>query len=126
MSIFKKKPVFKSYSFPNSKSFRGFKRFPVVSHGHAPSMENCVYFSDKDLSKSTIVFQEATAPDYGKLFVQVLIDGKQIGAIFDAQQITEIQTGAFTDVHIHFEKQTVVSTEGEEQRDKACLFVKYK
>ena len=114
-----------SYKFPISKSFRGFKRFSVIQHGIGDSEKNCAQLSGMDISKSYISFVEKLSKD-GQMYFEVYIDDKQIGSVFDSDQIQSIRSGMITDVHIHFEAEEVITQTSTEERKKAKVFVKYK
>ena len=108
----------KKYIIPYSKGFKGFKRFPFVVHGDEISEQNNKKILNNDISNSDIefiCFNCKTSKFDGRL-TQIFIDGLQIGAIFENEQINLIENGQIE--KIHFEKDLT--------RERLILFVKYK
>lgn len=121
----KPEPKLNTYSRPFAKHFKGFKRFPVVQHGIGDAEANCKYLSDNGIQSDTVIFVEKMSRN-NELYIEVYVDNRQIGSIFDSEQIKAVQSEAFSDVHVRFETQTIVGKRSSEEREHALVFVKYK
>ena len=120
------KPQLKEYSFTLTKGFRGFKRFPIVIHGHKESEKNNKALKDTDLREHTLTFTPGSGESYKDPFYQVFIDNLHIGAIFDAEQVKAINSGRIEAVYAKNEEEAVISKKSISSRNIIRLFVKYK
>jgi len=120
------KPQLKEYSFTLTKGFRGFKRFPIVIHGHKESEKNNKALKDTDLCEHTLVFKPGSSETYKEPFYQVIIDNLQVGAIFDFDQVKAINYGRIEAVYAKNEEEAVISKKSISNRNIIRLFVKYK
>lgn len=114
----------KEYPFILANSFRGFKKFHIVVHGNPTAEKNNALLFGEDLPGRPLVFREATTAD-GQAYMQVLLDGALIGAIFDTEQIRSITEGKIAQVYAKPEIQTVVGRGEVDNRHRIYLFVKY-
>lgn len=107
----------KRYIIKVSSHFRGFQRFPVVIHGNETSEQNNDFFLNTSLDNTTlfefVVFYERTIAFEGRMAL-VFINNKQVGAVFDTEQIQAIENDLIEKIHI-------VTSE-----DKIKFFVKYR
>ena len=129
MFLFGKKPTkpqLKEYTFTLSKGFRGYKRFPISIHGHKESEKNNKALKDTDLRSHTLTFKPGASDTYKEPFYQVFIDGLQVGAIFDADQVKAINSGRIEEVFARSETQAVIGNKNIINRPVMRVFVKYK
>ena len=107
----------KKYTIKVSSHFKGFKRFPVVIHGNETSEQNNDFFLKTSLDNTTlfefVVFNEKTISFEGRMSL-VFINNRQVGAVFDPEQIQAIENNMIEKIHI------------ETSGDKLKFFVKYK
>ena len=111
----KKQPEGKHYTL--SEHYRGYKAFPMIVHGNDLSEKNNELLRDVSLPGHTITFNHL--PDH----VQVLIDDKQVGAIFDSSQIDSLNK--VSAVYARSDIETVVHSKVTLKRNRLHLFVKY-
>ena len=111
----KKEPQGKQFTL--TEHYRGFKAFPMVVHGNDLSERNNELFKDVSLPGHTITFNRL--PNH----VQILIDDKQVGAIFDSNQINSLNR--VSAVYARSDIETVVHSKGTLKRNRLHLFVKY-
>ena len=123
----KQQPVKPSQiEFILAKHFRGFKRFPMVVHGHKEAEENNERLKDMDFPDHTIAFRPGSSPTYKDPFYLVFIDNLNVGAIFDKEHIKSIKDGKITAVYAKSEEENVASGKNIVKRHRIRLFVKYK
>lgn len=113
--IKKKQPEGKQYTL--SEHFRGYKAFPMVVYGNDLSEKNNELLKNVSLPGHTITF------NYLSDRVQVLIDNKQVGAIFNQNQIESLSR--VSAVYARSDVETVVHSKGTLKRNRLHLFVKY-
>lgn len=112
--IFKTKPqqTEKEYHYTNSPTFRGTKRYNIVTYGDKESMQGLDSLSD--IKDAEITFKEI------KDGLSIFVNSVKIGAIFrEDQAIDKIRNNAEI-VHIRIDKENVNG----QDRNKAYLFVK--
>ena len=116
--FFKKKAEFtkdeKRYIIPYSKRFKGFKHFIVTVHGYEIAEKNNLAILDKDLSNSQFEFV-CFNYENGRM-AQLLIDGLNVGAVFEESQINAIENGLIEMIH----------SEVKQNQERLTYFVKYK
>ena len=108
----------KRYILPYSKNFRGFKRFAFVVFGDETSEQNNKQLLNNDFSNCTfefVCFNCETKYFKGRM-TNIFIDGLKIGAIFENEQISDIENGQIEKIHV----------EKDINRERLTLFVKYK
>lgn len=108
-------------SFVNTKSFRGFKKFPMEVNIDPIAKQNNETFSGVDVSGAVLDFYDG-APDR----INVHLNGVYIGYISQSDRINDIRSGRITDFHVKFEEDHVFSGDRDEYRFRAHLFAKYK
>lgn len=130
MNLFKKRPKeepakepLKEYPFTLAKSFKGFKKFPIVIHGNPEAEKNNELLKDADLRGKEILFREASTKD-GRPALLVFIDGNIVGAIYDSTQIQAIASGNIESVFAKMEVQTIAGKGEVTTRNRVCLFAK--
>ena len=125
--IFSKQPAKpQQIEFILAKHFRGFKRFPMVVHGHKEAEENNERLKDMDFPGHTIMFCPGSSPTYKDPFYLVFIDNLNVGAIFDKEHVKSIKDRNITDVYAKSEEETTISKGRTDIRHRIRLFVKYK
>lgn len=85
------------FIIPYSKHFKGFKTFPVVVHGYKEAEFNNSYFMDYDYSCEVFRFVPGRY-DNGKMMT-LFIGNRNVGAIFDQDQIKTIESGKIDKIH---------------------------
>lgn len=108
-----------------AKGFRGFKRFPINIHGDELSEKNNELLKDKEMPGYTIIFKPGSSANYKNPFYLVYIENLKIGAIFDPNQVQEIQKGLFSAVYARSEEESTISGKKIIKRHNMKLFVKY-
>ena len=116
MSLFKKKSNSndKIYQIPYSNHFKGFKKFLVNVYKNPEAEKNNLLFINIDLSDSIFEFW-CFDSEYGRT-AKVLIDGKEVGRIYDAGQLESIEKGKIEKIHAH----------KKDNDDRLGFYVKYK
>lgn len=133
--FFKKKSTPKQpqvFEYVLANSFRGFKRYIMVVHGDQEAEKNNESFKDCVLSGKLITFTEGVSKNYKDPFLLVYIDGKKVGAIFDAAEVQSMLNRKIESVYAKMEVDKVVGRKSEnskelvtEIRNRVKLFVKY-
>lgn len=116
--------VFKEYTIPYSKNFRGFKRFRVVVHGNKEAEINNEKYYDKDFSDSSFIFK-CFNDEYGNRMAHLLIDGQLMGSVFDPDQLFAIENGLIEKIHIEPEEEVILGNKRTETRHRIRALVKY-
>ena len=117
MSIFKKKKPeseMKTYKIPYSNHFKGFHHFLVSVYKNEEAEKNNRFFLNIDLSDSA--FEFVCIGDEPNRFAKLLIDGLEVGTIYDSKQIKAIESGNIEKIHAR----------PKENDDRLTFFVKYK
>ena len=104
----------KTYTIPFSNSFRGFHHFLVSVHNNKEAEKNNQFFLNVDLSDSEFVFVCMGEKD--NRIAKLLIDGLEMGTIFNPEQINDIENGKIEKIHAR----------PKENEDRLTFFVKYK
>lgn len=92
----------KRYIIPYSTHFKGFKIFPVIVYGNNETEKNNELLCNKEILNPTfefICFNEETNHFKGRMCL-IYIDGLKAGAIFDNEQIKQIENGHILKVHV--------------------------
>jgi hypothetical protein len=92
----------KKYIIPYSKGWRGFKKFPVVVYGDEETENNNRILCKQDVSNCTfefVCFNEKTIYYDGRMCL-IYIDGVKVGAIYDNEQIQQIENGQIEKIHV--------------------------
>lgn len=120
-------PVVKEYPFVLAKSFRGFKKMAMEVHFDPECRENNLLFKDVNVIGWTATFKDV-APD----LIELWLDGKKIGNIRDAKNLTPIREGQISDIYLKFEEDEMITADKDgnpkvyEVRPRFHLLVKYK
>lgn len=88
----------RKYVIPYSKGFRGFKIFPVVVHGNKETEQINEHMYNKDISNSIIEFVCFNYNEHDRM-AQIHIDGKNVGAIFNDDQLYAIENNLIEKIH---------------------------
>ena len=116
----------KIYQIPYSKSFRGFKKYPMNVHGVFDAEENAAkYFNALDMSQAVFEFV-CQNTDYGSRDAFLYINKKVAGAVTEEDRVKEIETGRIEQIHIEKDEETIVTNSGSLKRPRLRFFVKYK
>lgn len=114
----------KEYQIPYSKNFRGFKKFKLVVYGSDEQMKNNEKYYNKDFSASTFVFK-CFNYEPGKRMAHLIIDGLQMGAVFDPDQLFAIENGLIEKIHIEPDEEYILGDKKTEVRHRIRVIVKY-
>ena len=114
----------KTYEFPFSRSFRGFKRFPIIVYGDKESEENNERLYKNNFSSSIFTFVCSNFETMRKAVL--FIDGNKIGTVFDEKQVYAIENKQIELIHVEPKEQEVVGSDGTQIRHGLTVFVKYK
>lgn len=112
----------KTYYLPYSKSFRGFKRFPVSVHGDAIAEKNNSALYSKDLSECEFKF--VCESDHSREAV-LYIDNRKIGTVTDSKFIYALEKGYIEKIHSEPKEEVIVGKYKSETRHRLTFFVKY-
>lgn len=114
----------KTYEFPFSQSFRGFKRFPIIVYGDKESEENNEKLYKNDFASSIFKFVCSNFETQRKAVL--FIDDNKIGTVFDETQVSSIENGLIEKIHVEPKEQEVVDSDGTQIVHRLTVLVKYK
>ena len=117
-NVFSKEP--QTYSFTQTKSFKGFKKFPMEVNLDPVAKANNLKFKDADLAGMSIVFKDV-APDR----IDVFLNDMYIGYIWEKDRISDLRNNKISDFHVKFQEDRVFDATTEEIRFRAHLLTKY-
>lgn len=127
MGLFKrkeKKMPAQEFPFILTSSFRGYKKFPIVVHGDEEAEKNNAELGGHALKGKLLLFKSAKV-DGNRTFLQVFIDDKKVGDVFDNTKVAEVLSGQIEAVYAMMEDETVVGNGSFEIRPRVRIFVKY-
>lgn len=110
----------KTYSFTQTKSFKGFKKFPMEVNLDPKAKANNLIFRDVDLSGMPILFKDIS-PDR----IDVFLNDIYIGYICEKDRLSDLRNNKISDFHVKFEEDRVFDATTEEIRFRAHLLAKY-
>lgn len=108
-------------SFVLEEHYRGFKAFPIVTHGYEEAEKNNDKLAGEKLPGKTISFIPGKY-DGNKKMYSVVIDGLKIGAVFDSGIMERISK--ITNVYARMDEETVITNSGTITRSRIHLFTK--
>ena len=109
------------YSFTQTKSFKGFKRFPMEVNLDPQARANNLKFKDINLTDMPIVFKD-TAPDR----MDVFLNDIYIGYIREQDKLADLRNNKISDFYVKFEEDRIFDATHEEIRFRAHLLAKYR
>lgn len=112
------------YDYVQSKSFRGFKAYPIVVYGDAESEKNNELLSSVDMAGKHILFKLVKTQNHPEPFLLVYIEDVKIGAVFDQNEIYAMSNSHIESVFCKFEAEKVIGNREIITRHRARLFVK--
>lgn len=117
-NLFSKEPTI--YTFTQTKSFRGFKKFPMEVHIDPQARANNIKFKGADLTNMPIVFKEVSPEK-----IDVFLNDIYIGYIHEKDRLDDLRNNKISDFHIEFKEDRIFDGTHEEIRFRAHLLAKY-
>ena len=115
----------KTYEFPFSKSFRGFKQFPLVVQGNREAEDNNKRMYNMDFTNSKIKFTVLNYNPTDRMAI-LFVDDCRMGVVFDADQVNAIENGSIEKIHFEPRETNITGNGKTETRYRIAVFVKYK
>ena len=113
------------FSFVLAGGFRGYKKYPIVVYGDAEAEKNNADLGDAVLKGKQIIFR-STKTNGAKASLQVFIEGKKVGSVFDEAKVSEMLDGKIEAVYAMMEDENVAGGGKIVTRHRVRIFVKYK
>jgi hypothetical protein len=114
----------KSFEIPYAQHFKGFKRFPMRTHGDNESENNNEALYGKDLS--ALSFKFVCSGSGSNRIACLYADNFKIGTIYESEQIKAIEHGQIEKIHLEPKEEVIIGKNGNEVRHRFTVLVKYK
>lgn len=119
IKVISKKPTY--YTFVQTKSYKGFKKFPMEVNLDPQARSNNLKFKDTDLNDMPIVFKDIATDR-----IDVFLNDIFIGYIREQDKLADLRNNKISDFHVKFEEDRIFDAIHEEIRFRAHLLAKYK
>lgn len=117
-----------SYRFTSSKGFRGYKKTVLTTYNPTSqwlsNADSLISRYGDELSNLPVSIDIHTMPNSTKLFALVVVDGLEIGAIYDhAPYFEEIINGDISSIHFSNHIENIVDNGNIHPRNRISAFV---